>query len=179
MDDVYTVIGLLLFGSFLFCLCCYKVSNLLYMLYHIDDNTPDEEPDFSSILMKEAGANPTGPAAQAAYSFVNTGNAGKELGGLGAAENGIASAKSFLTGSLGGLNFPTSSTEHLLIGNHVGNHILGNSGGVGGGGIGLEGGTYRMKTAGSVTSLSVGVQCTPGDSDVRTSSETCLIPSSS
>ena len=67
MDDVYTVIGLLLFGSFLFCLCCYKVSNLLYMLYHIDDNTPDEEPDFSSILMKEAGANPTGAAAQAAH----------------------------------------------------------------------------------------------------------------
>ena len=38
MDDVWLVIGLLLFGSLLFCLCCYKVSNLLYMLYHIDDN---------------------------------------------------------------------------------------------------------------------------------------------
>ena len=40
MDDVWVVIGLLLFGSLLFCLCCYKVSNLLYMLYHIDDD-PD------------------------------------------------------------------------------------------------------------------------------------------
>ena len=37
MDDVLIVVGLLLFGSSLFCLCCYKVSNLLYMLYHIDD----------------------------------------------------------------------------------------------------------------------------------------------
>ncbi len=37
MDDVWVVIGLLLFGSLLFCLCCYKVTNLLYMLYHIDD----------------------------------------------------------------------------------------------------------------------------------------------
>ena len=39
MDDVWVVIGLLLFGSLLFCLCCYKVTNLLYMLYHIDDST--------------------------------------------------------------------------------------------------------------------------------------------
>ena len=39
MDDVWLVIGLLLFGSLLFCLCCYKVTNLLYMLYHIDDAT--------------------------------------------------------------------------------------------------------------------------------------------
>jgi hypothetical protein len=39
MDDVWVVIGLLLFGSLLFCLCCYKVTNLLYMLYHIDDTT--------------------------------------------------------------------------------------------------------------------------------------------
>lgn len=39
MDDVWVVIGLLLFGSLLFCLCCYKVTNLLYMLYHIDDAT--------------------------------------------------------------------------------------------------------------------------------------------
>ena len=38
MDDVWVVIGLLLFGSLLFCLCCYKVTNLLYMLYHIDDD---------------------------------------------------------------------------------------------------------------------------------------------
>ena len=37
MDDVLIVVGLLVFGSSLFCLCCYKVSNLLYMLYHIDD----------------------------------------------------------------------------------------------------------------------------------------------
>ena len=38
MDDVLIVVALLLFGSSLFCLCCYKVSNLLYMLYHIDDS---------------------------------------------------------------------------------------------------------------------------------------------
>jgi hypothetical protein len=29
MDDVLIVVGLLLFGSSLFCLCCYKVSNLV------------------------------------------------------------------------------------------------------------------------------------------------------
>ena len=39
MEDVWVVISLLLFGSLLFCLCCYKVTNLLYMLYHIDDAT--------------------------------------------------------------------------------------------------------------------------------------------
>ena len=45
MDDVWVVIGLLLFGSLLFCLCCYKVSNLLYMLYHIDDDPDSSAPN--------------------------------------------------------------------------------------------------------------------------------------
>ena len=45
MDDVWVVIGLLLFGSLLFCLCCYKVSNLLYMLYHIDDEPDSTVPN--------------------------------------------------------------------------------------------------------------------------------------
>ena len=45
MDDVWVVIGLLLFGSLLFCLCCYKVSNLLYMLYHIDDDPDSAAPN--------------------------------------------------------------------------------------------------------------------------------------
>ena len=45
MDDVWVVIGLLLFGSLLFCLCCYKVSNLLYMLYHIDDDPESTAPN--------------------------------------------------------------------------------------------------------------------------------------
>ena len=45
MDDVWVVIGLLLFGSLLFCLCCYKVSNLLYMLYHIDDDPDSTAPN--------------------------------------------------------------------------------------------------------------------------------------
>ena len=45
MDDLWVAIGLLLFGILLFCLCCYKVSNLLYMLYHIDDDPDSTAPN--------------------------------------------------------------------------------------------------------------------------------------
>ena len=58
MDDVYVIVGLLLFGSLLFCLCCYKVSNLLYMLYHIDDTESEDEltPEFAKEVVNNAVA---------------------------------------------------------------------------------------------------------------------------
>ena len=59
MDDVWVVIGLLLFGSLLFCLCCYKVTNLLYMLYHIDDAT-------ESLTGNDIAASTAAAAAHAA-----------------------------------------------------------------------------------------------------------------
>ena len=55
MDDVLIVVGLLVFGSSLFCLCCYKVSNLLYMLYHIDD-AESSTGDISSAAVTTANA---------------------------------------------------------------------------------------------------------------------------
>ena len=55
MDDVLIVVGLLVFGSSLFCLCCYKVSNLLYMLYHIDD-AESSTGDISTAAVTTANA---------------------------------------------------------------------------------------------------------------------------
>jgi hypothetical protein len=65
MDDVWVVIGLLLFGSLLFCLCCYKVTNLLYMLYHIDDST-DSLTGHDLISVTTASAVTTSGALAAA-----------------------------------------------------------------------------------------------------------------
>ena len=55
MDDVLIVVGLLVFGSSLFCLCCYKVSKLLYMLYHIDD-AESSTGDISTAAVTTANA---------------------------------------------------------------------------------------------------------------------------
>ena len=72
MDDVYVVIGLLSFGSLLFCLCCYKVTNLLYMLYHIDDNEADEEELAPGGIPKDTYSLVMAAAAAAANNGVTT-----------------------------------------------------------------------------------------------------------
>ena len=59
---MWVVITLLAFGSLLFCLCCYKVSNLLYMLYHIDDSTES---------LTGAGGGPGGADAAAIAALTN------------------------------------------------------------------------------------------------------------
>uniref|UniRef100_A0A0K2TXD0 Uncharacterized protein n=1 Tax=Lepeophtheirus salmonis TaxID=72036 RepID=A0A0K2TXD0_LEPSM len=64
MDDVWLVIGLLLFGSLLFCLCCYKVTNLLYMLYHIDDTEIEDLEDCPMV----GGGSGSGVTANAVAS---------------------------------------------------------------------------------------------------------------
>ena len=64
-DDVWVVITLLAFGSLLFCLCCYKVSNLLYMLYHIDDST-------ESLTDRGTGGAGAGPVVDAAAAHAIT-----------------------------------------------------------------------------------------------------------
>ena len=75
MDDVFVIVGLLLFGSLLFCLCCYKVSNLLYMLYHIDDSTDSEDNDncdpANTALLAAAAAAINGAKEKNGYNFVN------------------------------------------------------------------------------------------------------------
>ena len=79
MDDVWVVIGLLLFGSLLFCLCCYKVSNLLYMLYHIDDD-PESAPNQAGgtgDLTAVGVASVANAAAAAVIASATTGNSRK------------------------------------------------------------------------------------------------------
>ena len=66
-DDVWVVITLLAFGSLLFCLCCYKVSNLLYMLYHIDDST-------ESLTDRGTGGAGAGPVVDAAHAITQLTN---------------------------------------------------------------------------------------------------------
>ena len=70
MDDVWVVIGLLLFGSLLFCLCCYKVSNLLYMLYHIDDDPDSTAPNPAGGVPGDLTAVGVASAANAAAAAV-------------------------------------------------------------------------------------------------------------
>ena len=82
MDDVWVVIGLLLFGSLLFCLCCYKVSNLLYMLYHIDDDPDSTAPNPGGVTgdLTAVGVASVANAAAAAViasATANTGNSRK------------------------------------------------------------------------------------------------------
>ena len=80
MDDVWVVIGLLLFGSLLFCLCCYKVSNLLYMLYHIDDDPESTAPNpagGTGDLTAVGVASVANAAAAAVIASATTGNSRK------------------------------------------------------------------------------------------------------
>ena len=74
MDDVYVVVSLLAFGSLLFCLCCYKISNLLYMLYHIDDQEPD--PNDADGLVVFAEGDPLVPR-RVVEPYLPTGSAVK------------------------------------------------------------------------------------------------------
>ena len=74
-DDVWVVITLLAFGSLLFCLCCYKVSNLLYMLYHIDDSTES--------LTGPGGAGPADAAAIALANGTTVTSAGANVNNSG------------------------------------------------------------------------------------------------
>ena len=80
MDDVWVVIGLLLFGSLLFCLCCYKVSNLLYMLYHIDDDPDSTAPNpagGTGDLTAVGVASAANAAAAAVIASATSGLSGK------------------------------------------------------------------------------------------------------
>ena len=73
MEDLWAAIGLLLFGVLLFCLCCYKVSNLLYMFYNInvDPNSIALSPGRGTGDLTEAEVNSVVNAAVAA-AIVNT-----------------------------------------------------------------------------------------------------------
>ena len=170
MDDVYVVVGLLLFGSLLFCLCCYKVSNLLYMLYHIDDTEAEDEltPEFAKEVLNNAAASGQYSSLLSTYADGGPkgGNPVGQAVSVGEGLNNESNAKLMQLSE-----FTSASAEHL------GNHI-------GGGGYPNHIGQLpyhmphnpRMRTAGSVTSLSVGIQCNPDDAEIRTTSETCLIP---
>ena len=118
MDDVYVVVGLLLFGSLLFCLCCYKVSNLLYMLYHIDDETGSDDDGLLSL----AGLGALGPGAAAAAAAAakdpfgpgrGGGDGGPDGGAFGKLEDDATTAATLIMSEY-------VSNEQLQ-GNHVGN----------------------------------------------------------
>ncbi len=108
MDDVYVIIGLLLFGSLLFCLCCYKVSNLLYMLYHIDDAASDDDllpiGAFAAAAAAAAGSSKD-PFAVGADG--TGGGGGDKMGG----DDGAAAA----------LIMSEYVSQERMQGNHVGN----------------------------------------------------------
>lgn len=176
------VVGLLFFGSLLFCLCCYKVSNLLYMLYHIDDTHVDYDDDLAGLTEKDVltyvNSFSNGPTGNT--SGANNGGGGGETSAPGGMTSPpavpppplrdvtntterpppnpsvnlpLASIKSFN---------PSNNAQHSSSKCH-GNYII-------------EGGTYRMKPAHSVTSLSIGIQCSPQDAELRSGSDTCLLP---
>ncbi|QQP50574.1 Uncharacterized protein FKW44_011612, partial [Caligus rogercresseyi] len=102
MDDVWLILGLLLFGSLLFCLCCYKVTNLLYMLYHIDD-TEIESLDISPLAEEGPGNGVTATAVASGdeikdYRLLN--NVAASTGGLlyssGVTSNALYSSQSLI-----------------------------------------------------------------------------------
>ena len=163
MDDVYVVIGLLLFGSLLFCLCCYKVSNLLYMLYHIDDvdlnddNSPTAEGlPINGEFSKEAAYNFVTRYAEAANESAS-GNL-PDVDKVGQLDDTTALLLADMSGS-----------REPLMGNHVSHVPLHRHLG--------ETSRTLLRPTGSVTSLSVGVQCrTDPQSPYHTAnSETCLV----
>ncbi len=78
MDDVWVVICLLLFGSLLFCLCCYKVTNLLYMLYHIDDSDSLTANELTTATTATA-VTTSGALAVAPVAFALESNGGNEV----------------------------------------------------------------------------------------------------
>jgi len=166
---VLIVAGLLLFGSLLFCLCCYKVSNLLYLLYHIDDQTTDE--DILGLPLGALGGH---------APFINPSPAG---GGPVSGKDGnyggladMAEAGEGLFGKIGDSTAMLLAEDAINEGRY--DHDLGR----------LKEPSFFSQTprhapswfsglrgAGSATNLGSGAYAAP-KGDLRTSSETCLLP---
>ncbi|XP_059095358.1 uncharacterized protein LOC131890097 [Tigriopus californicus] len=180
MDDVYVVVGLLFFGSLLFCLCCYKVSNLLYMLYHIDDTHVDYDDDLAGLTEKDVltyvNSFSNGPTGNNAGSGVGGGDSSAPTGvtspsGVPPPLRDVTNTNERPPPNNTSVNLPLASIKSFNPSTNAqhssskchGNYII-------------EGGTYRMKPAHSVTSLSIGVQCSPQDAELRSGSDTCLLP---
>lgn len=69
MDNVIIILFLLAIGLIILCLCCYKISNLLYILYHIEDSNSqnnDEETMFCDDIHIDFVSNYAAATAAAA-----------------------------------------------------------------------------------------------------------------